>query len=48
MVNVEVMGEMRDLRSRLEAMDIDRRREPEVGDVSEPKDEEKREEVAPM
>ena len=47
-VNAEVMEEMRELRACLEAMEIDRRRDPEAGDVSEPEDEEKREEVAPM
>ena len=44
----EVLEEMRELRERLEAMEMDRQRDPEAGDVSEPKDEEKREEVAPM
>ena len=39
---------MGELRARLEAMEMDRRRDPEAGDVSEPEDEEKREEVAPM
>ena len=29
-------------------MELDRQRDPKAGDVSEPKDEEKREEVAPM
>ena len=29
-------------------MGTDRRRDPQVGDISEPKDEEKREEAAPM
>ena len=47
-MNAEVMEEMRELRARLEAMETDRRRDPEAGDVSEPEDEEKREEVAPM
>ena len=32
----------------MEAMEMDRWRDREVGDVSEPEDEEKREEVAPM
>ena len=48
MVNTEVMEEMRELQEHLEAMEIDRQRDPEAGDVSEPEDEEKREEVAPM
>ena len=46
--NAKVLEEMRELRARLEAMETDRRRDPEVGDVSEPEDEEQREEVAPM
>ena len=46
--NVEVLEEMRELRARLEAMETDRRRDPEAGDVSEPEDEEQREEAAPM
>ena len=46
--NKEVLEEMRELRAHLEAMEMDRRRDPEEGDVSEPEDEEKREEVAPM
>ena len=48
MVNVEIMEEMRELRAHLGAMEIDKWRDPEAGDVSEPKDEEKREEAAPM
>ena len=40
-MNMEIMEEMRELRARLEAMDPYRRRDPEVGDVSEPKSEEK-------
>ena len=39
---------MRELRAHLEAMEMDIRRDLEVGDISEPKDEEQREEVAPM
>ena len=39
---------MRELRAHLETMETDRWREPEVGDVSEPEDEEQREEAAPM
>ena len=39
---------MRELRAHLEAMETDRRREPEAGDISELGDEEQREEVAPM
>ena len=46
--NVEVLEEMRELRARLEAMETLRQRDPEAGDVSEPKDEEQREEAAPM
>ena len=46
--NVEVLEEMRELRARLEAMETNRRRDPESWDVSEPKDEDQREEVAPM
>ena len=45
---MKVIEEMRELRECLEAMEMDRRRDPEVGDVSEREDEEKREEVAPM
>ena len=45
-VNVEIMEEMRELRIHLEAMETNIRRDPEAGDVSEPEDEEKREEVA--
>ena len=47
-MNAEVMEEMRELRARLEAMETDNRRDPEAGDVSEPEDEEQREEAAPM
>ena len=47
-VHTEVMEEVRELRARLEAMEIDRPRDTEEGDVSEPEDEEKREEAAPM
>ena len=47
-VNTEVMEEMRELQEHLEAMEIDKWRDPELGDVSEPEDEEKREEAAPM
>ena len=39
---------MRDLRTRLEAMETDRWRDPEARDISEPNDEEQREEAAPM
>ena len=46
--NAEVLEEIRELRACLEAMETDRWRDPEVGDVSEPEDEEQREEVAPM
>ena len=46
--NTEVLEEMRELRERLEAMETDRKRDPEAGDVSEPEDEEQREEAAPM
>ena len=46
--NAEVIEEMRELSARLESMETNRRRDPEVGDVSEPKDEEQREEVANM
>ena len=46
--NVEFLEEMRDLRARMEAMEMDRRRYPEVGDISEPEDEEQGEEAAPM
>ena len=47
-VNAEVMEEMRELRARLEAMETNRQRNPEAWDVSQPEDEEQREEVAPM
>ena len=40
--NIEVLEEMRELRARLEAMEMDKRRDPKVGDVSEPEDEEQR------
>ena len=46
--NTKVLEEMRELRARLEAMETDKRRDPEAGDVSEPVDEEKRKEDAPM
>ena len=46
--NIEVLEEMRELRAHLEAMETDRRRDPEAGDVSELEDEEQREEAAPM
>ena len=39
---------MRELRAPLEAMETDRRRDPEAGDVSEPEDEEQREEGTPL
>ena len=48
MVNAKIMEEMRELRARLESMETNRRRDSEAGDVSEPEDEEQREEVAPM
>ena len=41
--NVEVLEEMRELRAFLEAMEKNRRRDPEARDISEPEDEEKRE-----
>ena len=47
-MNIEVMEEMRELQARLETMEIDRRRDPEVRDVSKTEDEEQREEVSPM
>ena len=40
--NAEVLEEMRDLRAHLEAMKIDRQRDLEERDVSEPRDEEQR------
>ena len=46
--NAEVLEEMRELRARPEAVETDRRRDPEAGDVSEPEDEEQREGAAPM
>ena len=46
--NIELLEEMRDLRAHLEAMEMDRRRDPEAGDISELEDEEKREEAVPM
>ena len=46
--NAKVIEEMRELRACLEAMETGRRRDPEAGDVSEPKDEDQREEVALM
>ena len=46
--NAEVLEEMRELTARLEAMETYRQRDPKAGDVSEPKDEEKREEFSPM
>ena len=47
-MNTKVMEEMRELRARFKAMETDRRRDPKARDVSEPEDEEQREEVAPM
>ena len=47
-VNTEVMEEMRELRARLKSMETNRQRDPEAGDVSEPEDEEQREEATPM
>ena len=44
----KVLEEMRELRAHLEAMETDRRRNPKARDVSEPEDEEQREEVAPI
>ena len=46
--NVEVMEVMRELKERLEAMEKERWRDQKEGDVSEPQDEEKREEATPM
>ena len=46
--NVEFLEEMRELRARLESMETYRRRDPKSGYVSEPEDEEQREEAAPM
>ena len=46
--NEKVLDEIRELRERLEAMEKDRRRDLEEGDVSEPEDEEQREEAVPM
>ena len=48
MVNTQFMEEVRERQTLLESMETDRRRDPEAGDVSEPEDEEKREEAAPM
>ena len=39
---------MRELRARLESIEMDRRRDLEAWDISELEDEEQREEVAPM
>ena len=47
-MNMDIMEEMRELWERLEAMETYRHRDPEVGDVSEPKSEEKWEEVETM
>ena len=47
-VNAEIMQEMRELRAHLGAMEIDKWRDLEAGDVSEPEDEEQREEATPM
>ena len=46
--NAEVLEEMRELREHLEAMEMDRGTDPKAGDVSEPEDEEQREEATPM
>ena len=46
--NAEVLEEMRELRAHLEAMEMDRWRDLEAGDISEPEDEGQREEDAPM
>ena len=47
--NVELMERMRVMQAKLEAMELGRHREPDLGDVSDPKEEgnEKEEEVAP-
>ena len=45
---MEIMEEMRELQAHMEAMETYRQRDLEVGDVSEPEDEEQREEAAPM
>ena len=42
--NEEILEEMRELRAHLEAMEMDKRRDPGERDVSEPKDEDQREE----
>ena len=47
-VNAKVMEEVRDLRARVEAMETNKRRDQEPRDVSEPEDEEQREEAEPM
>ena len=47
-MNMEIMEEMRELWERLEAMETYRHRDPEVGDVSKPKSEEKWEQVEIM
>ena len=46
--NTKVLEEMREVRELLEATETDRQRDPEAGDVSEPEDEEKREEATAM
>ena len=48
MANAKVLEEMRKIQARLESMEIDKWRDPESGDISEPEDEEQREESAPM
>jgi len=46
--NAEVLEEMKELRARMEAMELGRQRDPEAGDVSEPEEEEQGDEAVPM
>ena len=45
--NAELMDDMRRIQARLDAMETGRKRDPDAGDVSEPKEETQAEEEAP-
>ena len=46
--NVEMIEEMRELRSHIADMELGRQRDPVVGDVSEPEGDDQDEEATPM
>ena len=46
--NIEVLEEMRELRAHMESMETNIWRDPKARDLSEPENEEQREEAAPM